>query len=145
MVDSVCELAADEAAGRRIQDAIREMLATLRNKLVKDRAEFIPQFDAAVKRAELRLPAPSAYRPPRFHWSRCRPQIPTALSLKVVPTLENTTYRPVWAVRSRDRRNLPCHGSYSPSASAHTRTSRIARCCTACATNMASLWVTGSR
>jgi type I restriction enzyme M protein len=52
------ERAADEAAGRKTQDAIREMLGTLPNKLMKDRAEFVPLFDAAVKKAGLRLAAP---------------------------------------------------------------------------------------
>src|SRR5207244_2813792 len=36
----------------------RKMLASLPNKLVNDRAEFVPQFDAAVKKAGLRLAAP---------------------------------------------------------------------------------------
>jgi type I restriction enzyme M protein len=52
------ERAADEAAGRKTQEAIRKMLATLPKRLVKDRAAFLPQFDVAVKKAGLRLAAP---------------------------------------------------------------------------------------
>lgn len=52
------ERAADEAAGRKTQQAIRKMLATLPAALVKDRATFLSQFDAAVKKAGLRLVAP---------------------------------------------------------------------------------------
>jgi type I restriction enzyme M protein len=52
------ERADDEAAGRKTQEAIRKMLATLPKALVKDRATFLPQFDAAVKKAALRLAAP---------------------------------------------------------------------------------------
>ena len=52
------ERAADEAAGREAQEAIRQMLTTLPTELVTDRTEFLPQFDAAVKKAGLRLSAP---------------------------------------------------------------------------------------
>lgn len=50
--------AADEAAGRKTQKAIRKLLATLPDVLVCDRAEFLPLFDEAVKQAGLRLAAP---------------------------------------------------------------------------------------
>jgi type I restriction enzyme M protein len=52
------ERVADVAAGEKLQDAIRDMLKTLPGELVKDRAEFLPVFDAAVKKAGLRLAAP---------------------------------------------------------------------------------------
>jgi type I restriction enzyme M protein len=52
------ERAADEAAGRETQDAIMDILKALPNKLVKDRAAFLLVFDAAVKKAGLRLAAP---------------------------------------------------------------------------------------
>jgi type I restriction enzyme M protein len=52
------ERAADETAGRKTQDAIREMLAMLPGELMKDRAEFVRQFDGAVNKAGLRLAAP---------------------------------------------------------------------------------------
>jgi type I restriction enzyme M protein len=52
------ERAAAEAAGRKLQDATRDMLKTLPKRLVTDRADFLPVFDAAVKKAGLRLAAP---------------------------------------------------------------------------------------
>jgi type I restriction enzyme M protein len=52
------ERAADEKAGRRQQDAIREMLGALPGTLVKDRAVLVPLLDAAAKRAGVRLSAP---------------------------------------------------------------------------------------
>lgn len=52
------ERAGDEAAGRKTQKAIRGMIKTLPSTLVKDRAEFLPLFDAAVEKAGLRLAAP---------------------------------------------------------------------------------------
>ena len=51
------ERAADESTGRKTQEAIRKLLKTLPGTLVKDRAEFLPVFDAAVKKAGLRLSA----------------------------------------------------------------------------------------
>jgi type I restriction enzyme M protein len=52
------EKAAAEAAGQRTQQAIRDMLATLPKTLFTDRAEFLPVFEQAVKKAGLRLAAP---------------------------------------------------------------------------------------
>jgi type I restriction enzyme M protein len=52
------ERAADEAAGRQTQGAIRDMLATLPGELVKDRGEFVLAFEAALKNTGLRLAAP---------------------------------------------------------------------------------------
>jgi len=52
------ERAADEAAGQKLREGIRKMLQTLPGTLVKDRVEFVPVFDAAAKKAGLRLSAP---------------------------------------------------------------------------------------
>jgi type I restriction enzyme M protein len=52
------ERAAEEAAGRRQQEAIRETLKALPGALMKDRAEFAPLLDAAARRAGVRLSAP---------------------------------------------------------------------------------------
>lgn len=52
------ERAADVAAGRQQQKAILELLKALPNKLIKDRAKFVPVFEAAVKKSGLRLAAP---------------------------------------------------------------------------------------
>ncbi|WP_020473478.1 type I restriction-modification system subunit M [Zavarzinella formosa] len=49
---------ADEAVGRETQSAIRTMLEYLPDDLITDRAEFLPLFHAAARRAGLRLPAP---------------------------------------------------------------------------------------
>ncbi len=51
------ERATDEAAGRKTQKAIRAMLKTLPDKVFKDRAEFLPVFDEALRKAGLRLAA----------------------------------------------------------------------------------------
>jgi type I restriction enzyme M protein len=52
------ERAADEAAGRRQQDAIREMLTMLPDTLFKERDEFVAELDWAAKRAGVKLAAP---------------------------------------------------------------------------------------
>ncbi|HVA49610.1 MAG TPA: hypothetical protein VNH11_24810 [Pirellulales bacterium] len=52
------ERAEDERAGRKLQKAIRAMLATLPDTLMKDRADFLTIFDEAVTNAGLRLAAP---------------------------------------------------------------------------------------
>ena len=50
---------AEIAAGRVLQAAILKALGALdRAKLYKDRAEFVPLLDAALERADLKLPAP---------------------------------------------------------------------------------------
>jgi type I restriction enzyme M protein len=54
----VNDRAVDEVAGRKTQEAIRTMLATLPKTLVKDRTVFLLQFESAVKKAALRLAAP---------------------------------------------------------------------------------------
>ena len=50
--------AKDEAAGRERQEAIRGALRGLPDRLFLDRAKFEAEFDAALRRAELKLPAP---------------------------------------------------------------------------------------
>ncbi len=52
------ERAAEEAAGRKQQKAIRDMLKALPSTLILDRAAFVPLLDAAAKKAGLRLSAP---------------------------------------------------------------------------------------
>ncbi|MCZ7636544.1 MAG: type I restriction-modification system subunit M [Verrucomicrobia bacterium] len=50
--------AAEEAEGRKLQAAILKALGTLPNRLWKDRAEFGPLMDDALKRAGLKVGAP---------------------------------------------------------------------------------------
>ena len=52
------ERAVDEAAGRKQQAALRDMLTESARSLVKDRAAFVPRLDGAAKKAGLRLSAP---------------------------------------------------------------------------------------
>jgi type I restriction enzyme M protein len=48
----------EEAAGRKMQDAILALLKTLPDRLVKDRSEFEGLLDVAVKSAAIKLAAP---------------------------------------------------------------------------------------
>ena len=52
------EKAKEEAEGRKEQEAIRKMLATLPATLFKDRTVFDAALDKAAKAANLKLPAP---------------------------------------------------------------------------------------
>lgn len=49
--------AKEQAEGRALQDTIRKLLRGLPNKVIKDRDEFERVLDAAVKKADLKLPA----------------------------------------------------------------------------------------
>ncbi len=51
--------AREQADGRALQASISAMLGALPTTLVKDRAEFEKQLDAAIKKAGLKLPAPA--------------------------------------------------------------------------------------
>jgi len=51
--------AKEEAEGRALQEAIRELVRGLTNTTVKDREEFERLLDAAVEKAGLKLPAPA--------------------------------------------------------------------------------------
>ena len=51
--------AKEEAEGRALQQAIRTMLRMMPDTLYKDREAFLAEFAKAVKKAELKLPAPA--------------------------------------------------------------------------------------
>lgn len=51
--------AKEQAEGRKLQEAIRALLRGLPGVLIKDRTEFERRFDAAVRKAGLKLPAPA--------------------------------------------------------------------------------------
>ena len=51
--------AKEEAEGRALQEAIRELVRALPNTTVKDREEFERLFDGAAKKAGMKLPAPA--------------------------------------------------------------------------------------
>lgn len=51
--------AKQQAEGRALQDAIRKLLKSLPDTLIKDRKEFERLFDAAAQKASIKLPAPA--------------------------------------------------------------------------------------
>ena len=51
--------AMEQAEGRTLQEEIRKLVRALPNTLFKDRAEFERTLDAAMKKADVKLPAPA--------------------------------------------------------------------------------------